>query len=230
MNRTILSKLVPIKDSPPWANNPFFSCIHKRNALFTKVKRAKSSSLLSQYRICRNKTPSYQCCLKSTFFHKLSSFSSFKDSWSPFKKLNKKSSSIPTLSFNLSLTTTLLSKANMITQFFCNCFNLSVPILSTATGDSCSSVRCPSHLLCSNIEVAKLLLKIPPNTSTGPSGISACMLRETPYSISWPFISIFNLSIKSGIFPDDWKNSHIIPIPKHSLAPSSPTGYCSTMS
>ena len=51
------------------------------------------------------------------------------------------------------------------------------------------------------------------------------MLRETAYSISSPLTSIFNLLIKSGIFPDNWKNSHIIPIPKHSSAPSSPTGY-----
>ena len=113
----------------------------------------------------------------------------------------------------------------MINQFFCNCFNLSVPPLSTASGDSCSSEDCPFYLLCSNIEVAKLLLQIPSNTSTGPNSISARMLRETAYSISSPLTSIFNPSIKSGIFPDNWKNSHIIPIPKHSSAPSSPTGY-----
>ena len=95
----------------------------------------------------------------------------------------------------------------MIIQFFCNCFNLSVPPLSTTSGDSCSEdcPSCPSYLLCSNIKVAKLLLQIPSNTSTCPDGISAHMLRETAYSISSPLTSIFNLSIKSGIFPDDWK-------------------------
>ena len=110
----------------------------------------------------------------------------------------------------------------MINQFFCNCFNLSVPPLSTASEDSGLSEHCPFYLLCSNVEVAKLLLQIP---STGPNGISAHMLRETAYSISSPPTSIFNLLIKSGIFPNDWKNSHIIPIPKHSSALSSPTGY-----
>ena len=138
----------------------------------------------------------------------------------------KKSSSIPTLSFNGSSATTILPKTNMINQIFCNCFNLSVPPLSSASGDSGTSKECPSYLLCSNIKVAKLLLQIPSNTSTGPDDISAHMLRETGYSISSPLTSIFNLLIKSGIFPDNWKNSHIIPIPKHSSAPSSPTGYC----
>ena len=56
MNCTIPSKLVLIKNSPPWANNHLLSCICKHNALFTKAKKAKSSSLMSQYRICRNKT------------------------------------------------------------------------------------------------------------------------------------------------------------------------------
>ena len=189
MNRTIPSKLVPIKNSPPWANNHLLSCIRKCNALFTKAKRAKSSSLMSQYRICRNKTLSYQRHLKSTFFHKLSPSSSSKDFWSLFKKLNKKSSSIPTVYFNGSSATTALPKANMINQFFCNCFNLYVSPLSTASEDSGPSEDCPSYLLCSNVEVAKLLLQIPPNTSTGPDGISAHMLRETAYSISSPLVS-----------------------------------------
>ena len=35
----------------------------------------------------------------------------------------------------------------MINQFFCNCFNLSVPPLSTASGDSGSSEKCPSVAL-----------------------------------------------------------------------------------
>ena len=114
----------------------------------------------------------------------------------------------------------------MINQFFCNCFNLSVPPLSTVSKDSHPFENCPSYLLCSKVKVAKLLLQIPFKTSTGPDGISARMLRETAYSISSPLTSPFNLSIKSGIFPDNWKNSLTIPIPKHSSAPSSPTGYC----
>ena len=84
---------------------------------------------MSQYCICRNKTLSYQFHLKSTFFCKLSSSLSSKDFCSFFKKLNKKSS-IPTLSFNSSSASTPFLKANMINQFFCNCFNLSVPPLS----------------------------------------------------------------------------------------------------
>ena len=147
---------------------------------------------MSQYRIFRNKTLSYQRHLKSTFFHKLFSSSSSKDFWSLFKNLNKKSFSIPTLSFNGSSATTPLSKANMI-----NCFNLSVPPLYTA---STFSEECPSHLLCSNIEVAKLLLQIPSNTSTGPDGISAHTLRETAYSISSPLTFIFWLSLVFSLF------------------------------
>ena len=188
MNRTVPSKLVPINNSLSWANNHLLSFIRKRNALFTKAKRTKLSSLMSQYCICGNKTLSYQRHFKSTLFHKLFSSSSSKDFWHLFKNLNKKSFSIPTLSFNGSSATTPLSKANMINQFFCNCFNLSVPPLSTASG---SSEECPSHLLCSNIEVAKFLLQIPSNTSTGPDGISAHTLRETAYSFSSPLTSIF---------------------------------------
>ena len=36
---------------------------------------------------------------------------------------------------------------------------------------------------------------------------------------------IFNCSIKSGYFPDVWKTSHVIPIPKQNSVYSSPSGF-----
>ena len=48
--------------------------------------------------------------------------------------------------------------------------------------------------------IVDLLLKIPSDTSSGPDGISACMLLATAYSISLPLVMIFNRPIKSGYF------------------------------
>ena len=47
--------------------------------------------------------------------------------------------------------------------------------------------------------------------ATGPDGISARMLKGTVDSI---VPSLFNISIKAGQFPQCWKESSIVPIPK----------------
>ena len=51
------------------------------------------------------------------------------------------------------------------------------------------------------------------------------MLLANAYSIFLPLVIIFNCSIKSGYFPDVWKTSHVIPIPKQNSAYSSPSGF-----
>ena len=144
--------------------------------------------------------------------------------WSLFKKLKKKPT-IPSLSHNGSLASSPLSKANMINTFFSSCLNTSVAPLSLHSHLDFSIEDCPNELLCEVKSIVDLLLKIPSDTSSGPDGISARMLLATAHSISLPLVMIFNCSVKSGYFPDVWKTSHVIPIPKQNSAYSSPSSY-----
>ena len=50
--------------------------------------------------------------------------------------------------------------------------------------------------------------------STGPDNIPSRILREFAYEFADPVAIIFNKSLKSGIFPNAWKDSFITPIPK----------------
>ena len=51
--------------------------------------------------------------------------------------------------------------------------------------------------------------------ATGLDGISFRLLRECPDLISESLTLIFNLSINTGIFPEEWKYAKVIPIHKH---------------
>ena len=51
--------------------------------------------------------------------------------------------------------------------------------------------------------------------ATGLDGISARLLRECPDLISESLTLIFNRSINTGIFPDEWKYAKVIPVHKH---------------
>jgi len=50
------------------------------------------------------------------------------------------------------------------------------------------------------------------------------MLKQTVYSITPSVTKLFNLSLKSGVFPSDWKFARIVSIPE-SGDPSNPPSY-----
>jgi len=47
---------------------------------------------------------------------------------------------------------------------------------------------------------------------TGSDGLSAKFLKAISNEISVPIARIFNDSLKAGVFPSQWKQSHITPI------------------
>ena len=72
-----------------------------------------------------------------------------------------------------------------------------------------------SHLQYVNTNPSKvflLLLKLCKSKATGLDKISARLLRESADLIANSLCSIFNRSINSGVFPDEWKCCKVIPL------------------
>ena len=53
----------------------------------------------------------------------------------------------------------------------------------------------------------------------GPDGISAKLIREFAYELSYPLTDILNSSYQHGIVPLQWKRATVIPLPKSSPPP-----------
>ena len=62
--------------------------------------------------------------------------------------------------------------------------------------------------------VLRLLSSLNVQKSTGPDGLSARYLKEIAVEIVTPLIHLYNMSLKGGIIPQDWKQSHISPVHK----------------
>ena len=62
--------------------------------------------------------------------------------------------------------------------------------------------------------VKKLLEKINHNKSVGPDDLHPMLLKELSCCLSEPVAILFNLTLKFGSIPDDWKTGNIIPIYK----------------
>ena len=62
--------------------------------------------------------------------------------------------------------------------------------------------------------VLKVIESLKPNTSIGPDDMHHKMLIELKNDLATPLTYIFNLSLKSGKMPNDWKLANISPIYK----------------
>lgn len=69
-----------------------------------------------------------------------------------------------------------------------------------------------THIFVSDNEVFKILNSLNVAKANGPDNISNKLLRETAPAIAKPLASIFNQSLSSGQFPDEWKKANVVPI------------------
>ena len=60
--------------------------------------------------------------------------------------------------------------------------------------------------------VAKKIKAMKDNKSPGVDGIPPKLLMETVEQISIPLARVFNLSLKEGVVPFQWKEANIIPL------------------
>lgn len=63
---------------------------------------------------------------------------------------------------------------------------------------------------CQLVETIGNNLKI--STNPGPDGIPSIVLRKCISSIAQPLAQIFNMSLKNGVFPCNWKESFVFPV------------------
>ena len=74
----------------------------------------------------------------------------------------------------------------------------------------------PEHLDCTVDEVVDLLKRTKVHSALGPDGVSAWMLHTFAAKLAPSIASLFNLSMKTGKLPDEWKLANVLPIPKNS--------------
>ena len=220
MEQCIPQRSLPPRKNLPWMNKNLKQAMRRRNALY---KNGKRTGNFSKFKAARNRVVNLLHESKKNYFTKINPRDT-KKFWKTIKSLNKTSQSIPTLSHNGVTTNEDTEKANMLNSFFSTCFNTSHPPLSEHDQMPFVTNECPDELLCTVEEVQSLLGSLDTTKATGPDGVSAIMLKRTAPSIAPAVTKLFNLSLRSGQVPTDWKKSSVVPIPKSSDR-SSPTNY-----
>ena len=104
-------------------------------------------------------------------------------------------------------------------------FNPSHPPLSPQDTLHTNIADCPPELYCTEDELLEMQLNLDVTKASGPDGISNRMLKHTAHSIASSLTKLFNLSIRTGQVPCDWKTSSVVLIPKSSGASDCITNY-----
>ncbi|XP_045773470.1 uncharacterized protein LOC123872917 isoform X2 [Maniola jurtina] len=106
--------------------------------------------------------------------------------------------------------------AEAFANFFSSVFLPEVPALNASEANSSDNNR-NSNMICvqnfSPQQVKRGITKLKPNSSVGPDEIPPSILKKSNYFVL-PLFHIFNLSLKSGTYPSQWKLSRVTPIPK----------------
>ena len=168
------------------------------------------------------------CKSKIDFYHKeireCANLKDFKKSWSLTNSLtgkNNKSTSITEISDN----NNSIIDSKLIAEVFNEYFVSIGPNLASETNDSQpsqyttsyhnsnSTVDATFHFHHINAEdIALALSNIKVNNSTGLDKIPAKVLKLSADIIAPSLSYIFNLSLATGIYIDDWKLARVIPV------------------
>ena len=206
----------------PWLTNSVVMAIKKRNSLFRAAKKSRSSAALLKYRAARNRATALLRLNKNKFFKRLGN-SSNKDFWKAIKSLSNKDSCVPTLKHEGRDVDSNPDKAQVLNNFFHQCFNRSLPPLPSHSS-WLDPTNFPENLLCTEDAVSDLVTNLDASKATGPDDISARMLKETAPSIVYSLTKLFNLSLTSGKLPSAWKLARVVPVPKSNDL-SAPSNY-----
>ena len=118
-------------------------------------------------------------------------------------------------------------KASLLNNFFAaqSTIDISDDAHSILPTPQRTSIPTLSSIQVSSQEVLKALNSLDPNKTTGPDQLPAKILKLTAIIIADPLTSLFNKSLREGIFPNAWKLANIKPIFKNKGSSSSVSNY-----
>lgn len=106
--------------------------------------------------------------------------------------------------------------AQAFSSFFSSVFLPDAPVLDHENQNS------PQNKTANMVHIDEMTMsdvetginKLKPNSAIGPDNIPAYIIKGCKESMKFPILHIFNMSLKTGIYPKRWKVSRVQPIPK----------------
>ncbi|MEW8547700.1 MAG: reverse transcriptase domain-containing protein, partial [Candidatus Thiodiazotropha sp.] len=206
---------------PSWITSNIKFFIRRRKRAYKKARHSNLPCHWHQFRQLRNKVTKLiresKTTCKDKIVNKLKSDTlSSKDWWTTLKTVISPNSknSVPSLDKDGVIVSDELEKANVLNDYFrdqtlIDDTHAELPDIAkyNVQSDLTLIQLTPS-------EIETVLKSLPIGKAAGPDGINNRILRELAAELSVPFCSLFNQSLRTGVFPDCWKVSHVCPVHK----------------
>lgn len=206
---------VRIKDAsaPAWIDAEIR---HHQNKKASAWRRAKKSDLPHHWATFRKLRNRLKNLISSKFNNYIDSLGATvannpKRFWSFFKAKTKIRSLPKVISWDNTTATSAKDKATLFNNYFFSVFTQpkicphlpKIPI-----------VQLPSlgNMQVAEDNVLDILCNLNVSKAYGPDGISPRVLKECAIQIASPLCHIFNLSLKSGVIPDEWLKANVVPV------------------
>ena len=189
--------------------------------MYKRAKRANDPDLWRKFKKLRNET--FDLIRKAKQLHtkkltdKLKSEKQCtKNWWSTLKQFINPAttSTVPPLQVIDNVFTKDEDKANLLNDYFqeqtvISDDNVEVPVINDY-----NLVSRLNSIILTTDEVKIVLKSLPLGKAAGPDGVNNRVLKELADVLSLPLCDLFNQSLSIGEFPEQWKRSHVTPIPK----------------
>ena len=206
----------------PWVSKSLLRSINKKNRLFYKFKMKNTQQSKNRYisykntltKILRSEKKKYYAIQLEQYKHDI------KNTWKILKQamnISKNKSKITKLKFNNKMIEDPGDMANTFNSYFSTIGeNLSQNIPKTNRHFSTFlSQPIPNSIYfvpTTKYEITDIVTALNNKHSAGSDGISNFILKGVISSIADPLEHIFNLSITSGVFPEQMKIAKVIPL------------------
>ena len=225
---SIYSDIFPVKNiklgyrtKKPWLSEGLKKSIKLKNKLYVKQKRSCDPDLKHKYKAYRNRLNYLLKKAERDHYEKLfqENKGNLKKAWSIIREvINKKTSSNTCSRFVIN--NNITTNKNIIADGFNSYFaNVGPTLAKNIPHDS----RCPTTFIPNRNENSmfmtpvvehevKSIIRMLKTGSSGWDSISAVVVKATAQSIVSPLTHVINLSLSSGVFPQELKIARIIPL------------------
>jgi hypothetical protein len=219
------NKIVTVRpNDKPWFNNYLRRLLRQKTRMHNKAKKMDNPHYWNKFRQIRNSYfKKIKQAKKEYEDQKLtllreSPSNNPKKWWQLLKDLMQttKTESIPPLIVDDTLINDDVSKANACNKAFAKITHVEslyneLPILESIP-DVNNDTDQINNIVITEQEVLDQLKILNVSKSYGPDGIPPLLLKEAGQSISSSLCKLFNISISSGIFPNEWKTANVHPL------------------
>lgn len=217
---SILHRVTPKsrpKPSPPWSTPHLLDLKRSRNSASRAYRARKVSTTRQRFFSSANAYRRENDRLYKQYVSRSESNlrRNPKSFWS-FVNAKRKHNGLPISMFlGDRVVTTTPDICDLFATRFASVFSsetLTADQIHSALEDVPANVSHSSGFVVSDNDIVRAARKLKFSVSPGPDGIPTCILVKCADQLIEPLRHIFNLSLSSGLFPTQWKNSYMFPI------------------